>query len=166
MDYKEAFEVLQESLEFKSWRKNNPKPYLAHFFTELDAHLRNLNWEIGYYDAEKDLITTFAINEQIQLQPEAQVFKERHSVKELKMEEIKTDTLQILENVKRFQMKNYPAQTPLKGFLIIQNIDFGAVWNVTLVTQAFAALNIKLRAQSGEIVHHNLSTFFDFRLKE
>ena len=165
MEFDEAYEKLLESSNFQEWHKNNERSYLAHFFAELDQHLRPLNWEVGYYNPEKDLITTFAVNEAISIQPEAQVFKEKNTIEKLDVKEVTLSADDALRKGREFQLKQYKQHPPLKGIIILQRLAIGAVWNITFITQSFAALNIKVDARNGEIIHHHLATFFDFKTK-
>ena len=162
MEHTDAYEELQTSDTFKEWRKTNESLYLAHFFAELDNHLRPLNWEIGLYDKEKDLITTFTVNESITIQPEAQVFKESGFVQELKLDNVQLTADDALHKARELQMQSYPTHPPLKGMIILQHLT-DVTWNVTFITQTFAALNIRVNANNGEIIEHKLSTFFDMQ---
>lgn len=165
MEFNEAHKELLQSGTFNEWQKKNPKAYLAHFFAQLDVQLRPLNWEVGYYDAGADLITTFAVNEQIAINPQAEVFKKDEKVKELKIDSVKVPSEDAMHIAREFQMKEYRQHPPMRGFVILQNITEGTVWNVTFITQTFAALNIKLDSVSGAVVSHNLVTFFDMSVK-
>ena len=62
METKTILEKLEASKEFTEWKKDNPDTYLVHFFKMLDKE--NVNeWQIGFYNSNKRMITTFVFNE-------------------------------------------------------------------------------------------------------
>jgi len=166
MGFKEAYSKLKESFEFREWRKENPKPFLAHFFNQLDSDFVKGNWEAGFYDSEKDKITTFVIGDSVLVKPEDEVFKkEEHRVLELDIGEIKVDLGSAIKTFKQCQESKYSGQWPMKVFVILQKLDKGAVWNMTAATKTFSALNIKISAVDGKIISDQCESFFDLRVK-
>ena len=165
MEFTDAYEELLRSSTYREWRLGHESFYLAHFFAELDPQLRPLNWEIGFYYPDQDAIVTFTVNVGILLKPEAQVFREHETVEKLSLSDIQLSSTDALYKARELQMKQYPQHPPARGIIILQHIPLGVVWNVTFITQSFAALNIKVDAENGEITHHNLMTFFDMRAK-
>lgn len=163
MEFTDAYEELLGSSAYKEWWVGHEAFYLAHFFAELDQQLRPLNWEVGFYSPEQDVIVTFTVNVSILLKPEAQVFHEHETVERLSLSDIHLSSADALYKARELQMKQYPQHPPARGIIILQHIPVGVVWNITFITQSFAALNIKVDAGSGEINHHNLITFFDMR---
>ncbi|MFC1801359.1 hypothetical protein ACFLZB_02755 [Nanoarchaeota archaeon] len=164
MNFREAFEKLQGSLEFKEWRKENPSPFLAHFFIQLDSNYNRGEWEIGFYNKEKDRITTFVVGSSILVKPEDEVFKkEEHEVRELKIDEIEVGLDEVIKTFKQYQEEKYPGQVPMKLFAILQDIAEGLVWNVTSATKTFSALNLKISVADGKIISEKCESFFDLR---
>lgn len=151
MEFADAYDKLISSQSFIEWRRGNEHCYLAHFFAELSQQLMPMNWEIGFYNPKKDVITTFTVNEMISLEPEAQVFKETDKVERLDINDVHLGAEDALHKAREFQMEKYPAHLPLKGIIILQNLSLGTVWNITFVTQAFSALNIKVDAGKGTV---------------
>lgn len=162
MEFVQAYEKLLASKNFKEWKANNEKAYLVHFFSELDSNLMPLNWQIGFYDAEKDLITTFTVNEMIKIEPEAEAFKEKDKIEKLDATKARVSAEDALHKARELQMDKYRPHSPLRGIMILQRLDAGIIWNITFMTHTFAALNIKVDASNGNIVHHGIATFFDF----
>ena len=168
MNFNEAYTKLKESSEFKEWRKDNPDPFLAHFFIQLDQNYQAGDWELGFYNKETDKIITFVIGvEGIIVKPEDEVFKkEEHHVRELNLDSVKTDLDAVIKTFKQCQEEKYPGQWPMKIFMILQNLSEGLVWNVTSATQAFSALNMKISAVDGKIISDKCESFFDLRVKD
>lgn len=163
MDYIDAFRKLSASSSFKDWQKKNKKCYLAHFFSEFDNKMVPDHWQVGYYDKVKDTIATFFVDSEVTLHPSAEVFKDGGVVLELDISAVKIDGIEALERAHAVQKKKYSAHTPMKGILILQHLNLGTVWNVTFITQAFAALTVKVDAVSGEVVRDHLVSLFDLK---
>ncbi len=168
MNFKESYSKLIESKEFKDWKEKNSKAFLAHFFNTLGPHYKGGDWEVGFYDKDKDKITTFVVGvAAVVVKPEDEVFKkEEHEVRELNVDEVKVDLDVAIKTFKRCQEQKYPGQFPMKLFAILQNIDSGIVWNITSATQTFSALNIKISAVDGKIISDKCESFFDWRVKD
>ena len=49
----DVVEKVEINSEFKSWRLENPKPYLAHVFMMMEKDNTNM-WQVGYYNNETD----------------------------------------------------------------------------------------------------------------
>lgn len=165
MDYTEVSEKLFESLVFKNWQKKNGKCYLAHFFAEFDMLLKPDHWQVGFYEPKKDTIATFFVDGSVTLHPSADVFKDGGVVLELDVKKVKLGAAGALERASAVQKKKYSAHTPMKGIIILQNLNIGTLWNVTFITQAFSALTVKVDALSGEIVRDHLTSLFDLKEK-
>lgn len=167
MGFKEAYSKLKESPEFKEWRKENPKPFLAHFFNQLDSDFVKGSWEAGFYDRGKDKITTFVVGDSVLIKPEDDVFKkEEHRVLELNVNEVEVSLDLAIKTFKQCQEQKYSGQWPMKVFVILQKLKEGVVWNLTAATKAFSALNIKISASDGKIISDKCESFFDLRVKD
>ena len=168
MNFKEAFEKLKSNKEFKDWQEVNKDSFLAHFFNQLDESYGQSEWEVGFYNKERDKIMTFVVGDLgIMARPEDEVFKkEEHHVLELKINEIKVDLDAAIKTFKQCQEQKYPGQFPMKVFVILQKLSEGVVWNITSATQTFSALNIKISAVDGKIISDKCESFFDLRVKD
>ncbi len=161
MEFKDAFKKLQESNEFKKWKKKNKDFYLAHGFITYGKG--NGEWQIGYYSKKKDVMVSFFIDDLIKISPETEVFKKEEAhVRELDVEKIKLDYSAVLEKSSSFQKEKYSNEEPSYIFVIVQNLEIGIVWNVTFVTKNFNALNMKVSAENGEILEHSIAPLMSF----
>ncbi len=160
MEVKKLYEKLTGSSEFKAWKKKNPKAYLVHFF-KMEEENRG-GWQIGYYDREKDRITTFLVGEQIGIIPEQEVFKKTMAIKRLVITKVEIDAEKALGSIKRLQEREYSAEKPIKTVMILQNIGRAQVWNITYITKSFNTLNVKIDASSGRVIQHKLSSLVKF----
>jgi len=165
MKLKDVIEKLEDNSEYQAWRKENPKYFLAHAFMMMDKENENI-WQIGYYDAEKDVMTTFIIEgDSIKISPELNIFKKPDSkVEELDVSKVKIGTIEAIEKAEEVMAKEYPKAVPSKMFFIIQKLaEHGYVFNITFITLDFKTVNIRISSENGEVLHHNMDALFDFK---
>ena len=165
MDFKNAFKTLQKDQTYITWKKQYPAAYLVTFFTDINEQLALGIWRIGFYDEKSDKIATFAVDAQISYEPLAEAFKKPGPLHELKHKKVKISAKEARDSVLALQREKYAQHLVHKGFLILQEVEKAPVWNVTLLTRTFAALNVKVSAATGNIIEHQLMTFFDMKAK-
>ena len=147
-------EKLEDSKEFKTWKKDHEKSYLVHAFVMNDQANANIP-QIGYFDPETRLISVFVVADTITKNEDAEVFQEQKKlVNKLDLEKVKITEVQATETANKFLQDEYKVQS-MKSFMILQNLDnVGQVWNVTYVTNQFKTVNIKVDAATNEIKEH------------
>lgn len=162
MEIKEAIQKLEDSSEFKIWREENKEDYLSYMFTQSEE---GEEWQIGYYNKEEDRVTTFILNDKVQIVPHQEIFKKPESdIKKLEIEKAKLTFREIIEKALKFQKDKYPNEIVNQKIIILQNLkEYGTVWNITLITKAFNMLNMKINASDGEPMHYNLSSILNLR---
>ena len=165
MDLKTALKKLEESKDFREWRKKNKNTYLSYVF-KIPQEMGTNDWQIGFYDKKKDKITTFVIGgSDISIRAEEEIFKkEDMKVNEIQINKVKLTFDTAIEKASQFQQKNFPKDNCIKTIAILQNIhQFGNIWNITYITESFNTLNMKINAENGNVLEHNLSSVFSFR---
>ena len=166
MDVKDAIASLEASDSFKEWKKKNPSYSLAHIFRMLDEPNENI-WQIGYFSGRKNDIVTFIMHQDsISITHPEEAFKDPGKmIKPLDIGLIKLSLAEALEKANEFRREAYKGQAPVKTIVILQNLDSGQVYNITLITDSFKTLNIKVSSLDGEIVSHHLHSLMDFNMK-
>ena len=165
MDLKQTIKKLEKNNAFSSWKDRNKHTYFSYAF-KIPQEMKNDEWQIGFYNRDKDKITTFTITgDDVGIRHEEEMFKkEETKVKEIKIDNVKLSFDDVLSKATEFQQENYPKDKALKTIVILQNSDeFGDVWNVTFITEPFNTLNMKIDASDGKIKHHKISSIFSFR---
>lgn len=165
MDLKPAFKKLEGSLDFKKWHQQNKSTYLSYAF-KIPQEMGSNDWQLGFYNKKKDKITTFVIEgSDIRIRHEEEIFKkEETKVNEIHLDKVKLTFDDVVAKANKFQEKNFPKDRSIKTIAILQNLsDFGDIWNITYITEAFNMLNMKIDASTGKILQHNLSSVFSFR---
>jgi len=167
MGIKSILKNLEKSQEFRKWHQKNRDTYFSYAFN-IPQEMHD-TWQIGYYNSKKDKVTTFVVDgKKIEIKPEEEVFKREESkVNEIELKKIKVDIDGAISEADSFQQKNFPNDKSIKTIAILQNISqFGNVWNITYITQAFNTLNMKIDAASGRVLEHNFASIFSFKQKE
>ncbi len=163
MDFKTALKKLKQSSEFKKWFSKNKKSYLTYVFTMIENSEKS-EWQIGYYDKKLDKVTVFTINENIKINPEQDVFKKPGaSVKKINLKDVKFGLDDVLKKANDIKEKKYPKEIVTKTIAILQNIELGQLWNITLIASSFNTINIKIDAKTGKTIKHELVSLFQFR---
>lgn len=141
---------------FQNWQQHHPRAFLSHYFGQLNSQLKMLScWELGYYDPASEKITVFVINQQIEIKPEDEVFRQEQSaVEKLELKRVKIE----LEEAEKIFQENFfqcfPQASLGDGFLILQCLQGKTVWNFTFIDQRLKFLNLKINAESGAVEEH------------
>ncbi|MBW2993746.1 hypothetical protein KY317_04190 [Candidatus Woesearchaeota archaeon] len=160
--FKESLGELKNSELFKNWKKKNPESFLSYGF----AAIPKLEfWKIGFYHPDKDILTSFIVENEIEIEGEEKAFKkEQTKIKKLNTAKIKTNHKEILKTAEKLQKEKYRNENPKQIIMIIQNLaEQGTIWNITYVTETISTLNIKISAETGKILSHNLVRLFEFK---
>ena len=163
MDFKTALKKLKESSEFRKWVSKNKKSYLTYAFTMIENSEKS-EWQIGYYDKSLDKVTVFTINNNIEINPEQDVFKKPGTVvKKINLKDVKFSLDNVLKKTQTIKEKKYPKELVTKTIAILQNIELGQLWNITFITSSLNTINIKIDAKTGKTIKHELVSLFQFK---
>ena len=160
--FKECLDRLNNSKEFKNWKKENKDSFLSYGFAVIPKHEY---WKIGFYQPDKDTLTSFIVKDKIRIEGEEKAFKkEQTKIKELEINKIKTNYKEILKIAEKLQKEKYRNENPKQIMIIIQNLaKQGTIWNITYGTETISTLNIKISAETGKVLEHKLVRLFEFR---
>lgn len=150
MLFADALAAVESSDAFAAWKRTHPKGYLVHGFCMLDEPD---SWQVGFYDATADKVTVFTVKAGTVAAGEAsEAMKETGSIKELKRDELAFSSDDALERASDYRKATYPGHEVAKGFVVLQHIAAGQVWNVSYFTKTYSLCNIKLDTASGDVV--------------
>lgn len=165
-DIKQMKLTLEQSTEFQEWKKEHADSYLTHAFNVVEKGVFE-KWQLGYYSKASGKITVFEIGEAITISPESEVFQEEKAlVRPLNLENVKFSMGEAIEKAEELRKENYKQIFPDKIIIILQNIEQGQLWNLTIVGKTFDILNIKISSENGEVLQHDLKPLFEFRKTE
>jgi hypothetical protein len=154
-----AVDELEKTDEFLNWKSKNPDSFLAHIFQMED------DIQIGYYNKDNSRITTFSFGpEGIMINPDSEPFKpDSQKILQLDRNSILIDEDKALQIADELAKEKYPQEVAQKKFLILQNLEIGQVYNLTILTHAFKTINIKVSTKDGQVLFSDLISVFDFK---
>lgn len=156
----EELNKLISSEIFKEFHENNHKSYLSSCFTIIVDDKKPV-WQFHYYNKNEDTITTFKVSDKIKKIPNTEVFKrESDKVEELKIDKIKIQYSQALEKIN--SLEKYNQQEFDKTIIILQNVS-KPIWNISMLTKSFNILNVRLSAETGEILKETFESLLSFK---
>jgi hypothetical protein len=162
MDLKVSIEKLEQSPEYK--RIKSKGIFFSYALIMIENNQQS-PIQLGYYKRSTDRIITFIVEENsVTVQNEEEIFKKPDvKVIPINTKKIKLPHKEILKIAKTFQKQKYPQEMISKTIAILQNLsDYGNIWNITFIMHSFKTLNIKISAENGKILHHNLQSIMDF----
>lgn len=165
MEFLEAIDKLEDSEDYKRWKSDHKDMYLVHGFTMLkNTNEGPMNWQIGFYDNEKDKITPIEVGAGILIGEPQQAFKKDKSINKLDIKKVKIEGEKALEENEKARLEKYPNETPMSIFVIIQDLEeFGVVWNITTATKSMNTINTKIDAATGEVKSIKTENFMQMK---
>lgn len=162
MEFLFALEKLEDSKEFKEWKGKNEKCYLVHGFAMVEEG-ETKEWQIGYYDKEKDLVTPMEVSDKIKIGEAQEAFKKKESIEPLDIEKVKISAADAIAKNTAKLNEEYSKEVALKTFMVVQNIEEGSVWNVTTATQSLNTINVKIDSETGEVKAVKVQNFMEMQ---
>ena len=109
-------------------------------------------WQVGYYNKEKDNMISFQVADKITKNLESDVFKEKKTVRKLDLEKVNIDFEEAVNKCIDAHNKLHPVGIISKQIIILQHLKQGQVWNITLLTTTMNTTNLKLDSSTGKII--------------
>ncbi len=167
MFLKNALELLKESDIYREWSKEHRHCEVSYAFTTVTA-TEYADWQIGYYNPNDESISTFIVTSgNITKEHSDQIFKDPDGkVHFLDFKKVNLSEERVFEIVDEELKKKYKHEQVTKTILLLQTIDeFGTIWNVTVISTLFNAINIKIDAHDGTIKHSAISNLLTYGKK-
>lgn len=161
LSIKEAVNGLESNDRFQAWKEENSNTYLCHCMQMMNE--ADDSWYLGYYNKTDDKITTFIISATaLSKESTEKVFKEPgKTVEELKIDQINISYKDALDLAKETCTKNYPTDLPSKNIVIVQTLEKTPTFNITFVTLAMSTVNIKINAETKELISHKKTSLME-----
>ncbi len=152
--------------QYKKWEATNQNNIFSHFFTQINQnYVPTTAWDIAFYNTDSEKITVFTINEanEVVQKNTDDVFKQKQSqVHELKLTKETLDFTDSIVPCQKAIQESFPDLDPLRGngFAILQSLqndtkeeeEILATWNISFITKKLSFLNIKINANTGELI--------------
>lgn len=158
MDIAETLKKVHDSKEFKLYQKNNPNAYLVHIFFMTGNGI-----DVGYYNAETDLLAAFNTKNEVKKVVEEKPFKQSTTIHLLDLKKVKLSMDDAFDIAIQCQKEKYKNELVNKEIVILQELEgCGIIYNITFITESFKTLNIKIDAQTKNIVSENIAPLIGF----
>jgi len=122
--------------------------YLTSFLANVKGADDNPSWTVNLYNQLEDNMYSYDSATEEFSGPQ-EVFKEQDFIPELEIEEVK---IEFSEAIKSALKEALPETEFSKIIAILQNIDGKNVWNFTLMNKSFHILNVRIDAESGNLI--------------
>ena len=155
MEFRKLIEETRNSKEYKDFMDSNPEAYLVHVF-----FMTNSSPQIGFYSKKSKKVSTFEINTlntSIVFHEEQPFQETEHDIKELELSKITIDFNKALEIANNIKDEFYKKEMVNRQVVILQHLNIGQIFNITFITQTFKTLNIKINAETEEVISHELA---------
>lgn len=154
VDVREFVERVTNSSTFKDWDKADNYLASCFYFNE---------WSVGFYSKKTGKMTTFSVNDEVEIKEDGDVFQEKKEA----LEELDIDNVRILLDdallkVDKIKEERVLSEDVTQKIIILQQKTV-PVWNVTYTTSGFNILTVKVDASSGEILDSSLSSIMNLR---
>lgn len=162
MDIIKEYTRLIEFDLFKEFISLNDKFYLGHIYTMSGAD-NAASLEFGFYNEDTDKIVVFETSP-LRKRDEEEAFKEGRTINLLDLSSVKVSLEEALEIAEKTRKEKYPSEIIYKSIMILQNIGT-QVWNITLISMSFNIINIRIDAETGEVLQTNIHSIMNLGTK-
>lgn len=154
--------MIEDSKAFKKFKEKHPEAYLVHHFSMRKGGL--YDGQVGYFDQSTKEITTFS-KEPVKNLGSDKSFNPEEEIKPLNMKEVNVSFEEALKTAQGVMSEHYSAQNVTQEICILQHLDT-QLWNMTMVTNAFNMINIRIDAANGKVISHEQRSIMDLGQKE
>jgi hypothetical protein len=156
MNLKEQYNNLINTEMYKEFIEHHPDYKLTNFFFVYE----NNNFsekQIGFYSEEQDKIVSFDLIKHKSTEPE-DAMKKSGTIPSFDVNDSKVEIKEALDIANQIVKDNYSQHKVTKYICILQIIDNVLTWNMTLITDTFNMINIRVNADSKEVISHNIQS--------
>lgn len=159
---KEEVDTLRRTPEFLSYKSKSPNGFLCAGFKIIEF-LEKEPWQIDFYCPDRKVMTTFILDKQVEMKETDQIATSKEGVTELNLDKVDIEFRDVLEKIDGILKEKYPEHKANKIIAILQNIEGQEVWNVTYLTNQFHVLNVRINAETGELLKEMLKPVISFK---
>ena len=161
MKFEHYVKRVEESDEFKKFRKEHPKAYLCAGFFVLDFEKGKNIHQIDYFIPGSKKIATFTLEEKVQLkisEPAKKIEKKLERIEG----ETKTD-IDALKGIVHDEMLNRTVtQNVIKVVAVLQSKEGRKIWYLSCITNDFGIITVHVDDESEDVLIFEKHSFFDF----
>ncbi|MGV8150552.1 MAG: hypothetical protein ACP5NV_02380 [Candidatus Woesearchaeota archaeon] len=164
MNINKIIEFVESSPDFK---KLGGDYKLVHFFRMMDSQ-NSEDCQIGYYSKKSDKIVVFEYDTGVvKALPPEEAFKEKGDIAPLELKKLMISLDDALNKAQEVVKNNYPAHLLSKAIVLLQKLpEYGQLWNITVITHTFQVINIKINAETGDVIKHSMESLLGWKKDE
>jgi len=155
MSFQSALAAVQESREYKEFKKKNKNSFLFSAFFILNSDFEIETQQIDYYVPKTNSIITFFVSE-----GKINYKKDILQDKKTKAKELDIDVKDI--DFIMSKIKKELTSKPTKVILILQHHGEKQIWNATCILESFGILNLHFDSKTGKTILRKDENLLDF----
>lgn len=155
MSFHSALSAVQESSEFKEFKKKSKDSFLFSAFFILNSEFEVETQQVDYYIPKTNSIMTFFVSE-----GKINSKKDELQNKKTKAKELDTDVKDIDFIISK--IKKELTSKPTKVILILQHHEDKQIWNATCMLESFGIINLHYDSKTGKQLMKKDENLFDF----
>ncbi len=162
MEFQQALRAVEQSEAFTAWRSSHSSAFLSHAFVMLESETDRV-WQFGFFDDSSSKVTTFVLApEGVRVMPEEEIIGKGMAVAPIAADAVTASVNAVLEAANAARHAHYPQESRIKTFFIVQMSAGKAVFSVTFLTQSFKTINVKIAADTCDVMEHSMAALMDF----
>ncbi|MBU1204054.1 MAG: hypothetical protein KKG60_03230 [Nanoarchaeota archaeon] len=165
MELKKAFGMLKKSEVFRRWEREHKKAYLCSCFVVIGktlVHSELSNWQFDFYYGGN--INSFVLSQdgRTRTVEKDKAFKEKEAkITPLNLEDVKInldDAFKIVCKLEEAKGLGFE-----KKIVVVQDLGYGAIWNLSMITDSFSVLNTKISAKNGKVISKEIFSLLSLK---
>lgn len=166
MKLQEVLERVEQSKVFTYWHKDNEDSYLSSFFKIIEDEEKDW-WQVDFYNPKKDNMTSFIAEQEVKIAgKDSKIFKKNHEkIDKLDLTTVNISVQKALQLANDLLKEKYKEHRATKKIVILQNMKM-TLWNVTFLTPSMKLLNVRIDADSGDILEDSLKSILEFKVEK
>lgn len=148
---KELRNLVESNDEYKTYRAHAPNALIAHVF--INQKNNSEEWHLGYFDPDTKKITSFTTEPTVHISGSDAALSKTGDVPPLSWNELKVEFATAKASAEKIMKEHYSAHPGAQMISVLQTIDI-PVWNLTIVTNTFHIVNIRIDAVTGQVLAH------------
>lgn len=161
MNFSSTLEQIEDSKEFKEFKKKNEDAYLCAGFFVLDFEQKTFQQQLDY-SLKSGKIFTFSLDEnKVQVKEAETIEGKQQKLPELS-KEVKVDLEEAGKIVKKEMEKEGIQNRINKIIAILQKHEEKQIWNLTCMMEGFSILQVHINTETRDILKFEKRSLFEF----
>ncbi len=155
---------VEKSDSFAAFRDEAKEAYLAHLFL-MHAPGEEVPFQLGYYDPATKKLTVFQERQGVvERLPEDDAFT-KGKIAPLDLSRVTVEWRAAEERALAAHREKSPAERVTKVIIVLQHLD-RQLYNITLVTDHFNIVNVRIDAHDGEMVKYDARSIMSLKASD